>query len=78
VRRLFVVDGGRLAGVVTHPNLLGPSIRSNEEMRVEIDDAMFGRALHANPIMVRTTAEHGVVTLTGRSSTRATATPPDV
>lgn len=66
IRRAFVVDDGWLVGVVARRDLLRAYLRSDDAIRTEIDRDVFGRLLHANPRMVRTTVEHGVVTLTGR------------
>ena len=66
VRRAFVIDDGRLVGVVARRDLLRACLRGDEDIRAEIDRDVFGRLLHANPTMVRTTVEQGVVTLTGR------------
>jgi CBS domain-containing protein len=66
VRRLFVVDSGRLVGVVARRDLLRTFLRSDDDIRADIDHAVFDRVLHANPTMVRATVDDGVVTLTGR------------
>ncbi len=66
VRRAFVVDEGRLVGVVARRDLLRAYLRRDEDIRAEIDRDVFDRLLHANPTMVRATVEHGVVMLTGR------------
>ena len=71
VRRAFVVDQGRLVGVVARRDLLRAYLRSDEEIRAEIDRDVFGRLLHANPAVVRSTVEHGVVLLTGRVEYRS-------
>lgn len=63
---LCVVDDGRLVGMVTRRDLLRPFLRSDIEIRREIDNDVFDQAVHANPTMVRATVEAGVVTLTGR------------
>jgi CBS domain-containing protein len=66
VRRLFVVADGRLVGVVARRDLLRGLLRDDSDIRAEIDRDIFDHVLHANPAAVRTTVEHGVVTLTGR------------
>ncbi len=66
VRRLCVVDGGRLVGIVARRDLLRPFLRGDPEIQRQIDTEMQEHVLHANPAMVRATVEHGVVVLTGR------------
>lgn len=66
VRRAFVVDKGTLVGVLARRDLLRAYLRTDEEIRAEIDREVFGRLLQTNPAMVRATVEHGVVFLTGR------------
>ncbi|GDY33404.1 CBS domain-containing protein [Gandjariella thermophila] len=66
VRRLFVVDAGRLIGVVTHRDLLREYTRDDEEIRAEVEREVFSRGLRVNPATARATVEHGVVTLVGR------------
>jgi CBS domain-containing protein len=66
VRRLFVVDDGKLVGVLARRDLLRGFLRSDKDIRECIEREVFHQALWANPKMVRATVEHGVVTLTGR------------
>lgn len=63
VRRLFVVDDGRLVGVVARRDVLRPFLRGDREIEHQIDTEVFGRA---KPGSVRVTVESGVVLLTGR------------
>lgn len=66
VRRLFVVDGDRLVGVLSRRDLLRGFLRGDNEIRDEIEREVFVRNLWADLSRVRVTVEHGVVTLTGR------------
>jgi len=66
VRRLCVVDGGRLVGIVARRDLLRPFLRGDREIQTQVDVEVFDHALHANPAIVRATVEKGVVMLTGR------------
>ena len=66
VRRLFVVDNGKLVGVLARRDLLRGFLRSDKDIQEDIEREVFHRTLWANPEMVRATVEHGVVTLTGR------------
>ena len=74
VRRLFVVDGGRLVGVLARRDVLRPYLRGDREIEHEIDTEIFGRAVHAKPGSVRATVECGVVLLTGRLEYQADTT----
>ena len=71
IRRVFVVDEGTLVGVLARRDLLRAYLRSDKEIRAEIDRDVFGRLLHSDPATVRTTVEHGVVLLTGRVEYRS-------
>jgi len=66
VRRLFVVDKGKLVGVLARRDVLSTFLRTDGDIRAEINDAVFDHALHANRNNVLATVEHGVVLLTGR------------
>lgn len=74
LRRLFVVDGGRLVGVVARRDLLGVFLRPDAEVRAEIVDEVFGRVLHANPASYSVTVHNGVVTLLGRLERKSAVT----
>lgn len=66
VRRLFVVDGGRLVGVVARRDLLRGFLRSDDDIRTDIEREVFGRVLWAPAGAVSATVVNGEVTLTGR------------
>ena len=74
VRRLFVVDEGKLVGVLARRDVLRGFLRSDKDIREEIEREVFRRTLWADPEMVRATVEHGVVTLTGRLEYEADVT----
>ncbi|PRX45857.1 BON domain-containing protein [Prauserella shujinwangii] len=73
VRRVFVVSGGRLVGVLARRDLLRGYLRSDEEVRRDIAVEVFGRALWVQPDTVGIAVEHGVVTLLGRMERRSDA-----
>jgi CBS domain-containing protein len=66
VRRVFVLDGGRLVGVVARRDLLRTFLRTDEDLRAEVDRTVFEAALHADRNTVLASVERGVVLLTGR------------
>ncbi len=66
VRRLFVLDGGQLVGVVARRDLLRAFLRTDEDLRADVDRTVFEDALHADQNSVLASVEHGVVLLTGR------------
>ncbi|HEX5116642.1 MAG TPA: CBS domain-containing protein [Pseudonocardiaceae bacterium] len=65
-RRLCVVEGGRLVGIVSRRDVLRPFLRGDPDICHEVQDAVLGQALHADPGMVRASVANGVVLLTGR------------
>jgi CBS domain-containing protein len=72
VNRLPVVEGGRLAGIVTRADLVRAFVRPDEELEREIrEDAE--RALWIDPERLDITVDGGVVTLAGEVEQRADA-----
>jgi CBS domain-containing protein len=65
VRRMLVLDHGRLVGVVSRRDLLRVFLRSDDEIRLDIEREVFQRVLWADPSAVTVTVDHGAVTLTG-------------
>jgi osmotically-inducible protein OsmY len=63
---LFVVDNGKLVGVVSRRDLLAVFRRSDEDMQREILQEILVRTLWADPNAVSVTVEVGVVTMLGR------------
>ncbi|KAA9153482.1 CBS domain-containing protein [Amycolatopsis acidicola] len=66
VRRLFVLDDGKLAGVLARRDVVGVFLRGDEELAAEIEDEVFHRALLADPGRYSITVVNGDVTLLGR------------
>ena len=66
VRRLFVLDGHQLVGVLSRRDLLKTFLTPDTYLRATVGRDVFDHALHANPDNVLATVEHGVVLLTGR------------
>lgn len=66
VRRLFVVDGdGRLTGVVSRRDLLRVYLRSDEEIRAEVESLLASPAVNAPPDTTKVTVTEGVATVDG-------------
>jgi CBS domain-containing protein len=66
LRRLFVVDSGRLVGVLARRDILRGFLRGDSDIQSEIERDVFDGRLGADPRMVRVTVADGVVWLTGR------------
>jgi len=71
VRRLFVMDHGRLVGVVSRRDLLKVFLRTDEEIQADVEKEVFQRVLWADPSTVTVSVSRGVVTLTGRLERRS-------
>lgn len=71
VRRLFVIDHGRLVGVVSRRDLLRVFLRSDEEIRHDVEREVFQRVLWVNPSAVVVSVHNGTVTLNGQLGKRS-------
>ncbi len=71
VHRLFVLDHGRLVGVVSRRDLLKVFLRSDEEIRVDIEREVFQRTLWADMSKVAVTVCRGTATLAGQLERRS-------
>ncbi|XXJ61872.1 CBS domain-containing protein [Embleya sp. MST-111070] len=66
VKRLPVVDrSGRLVGIVSRCDLLGALVRSDAEIRAEIEREILGEALCLDPTTIDVDVRDAVVHLTG-------------
>jgi CBS-domain-containing membrane protein len=63
VRRLFVVEGERVVGVMSRRDLLRAFLREDHDIRAEIENEVFGRVLWAEPGEVDIDVKNGVVSL---------------
>jgi len=74
LRRLLVTDqAGRLRGVVSRTDVLGPLTRSDAAIRDDVIEHVLRRALWIDPAQVQVHVNGGVVTLTGTVGRRSTA-----
>jgi CBS domain-containing protein len=66
LRRLFVVDGDRLVGVLARRDILRGFLRGDADLRRDIEREFRDHRLTVDPARVRVTVQDGVVWLTGR------------
>ncbi|MFF5987619.1 CBS domain-containing protein [Prauserella flavalba] len=71
VRRLYVLEDGGLAGVITRGDLLKAFVRDDEHIRGEIRNEVFGRALAMDDGAVDVRVDRGVVTMSGKVERRS-------
>jgi CBS domain-containing protein len=71
LRRLFVVDQGKLVGVVSRRDLLDVFLRPDRDVRRDVEEEVFGQVLRAEPASFTVTVERGVVTVLGRLERRS-------
>ncbi|GAA4659289.1 CBS domain-containing protein [Amycolatopsis dongchuanensis] len=74
LRRLYVVDGsGRLVGVLAKRDLLHVFLRSDEELREQVEQDVLRRCLWADPERTSARVRDGEVTLRGSVELRSEA-----
>ena len=61
-----MLDGEHLVGVVARRDVLRTFLRTDEDLRTDVDRTVFDDALHADKNAVLASVERGVVLLTGR------------
>lgn len=71
VNRLPVVEDDRLVGIVSRADLVRAFVRSDEEIRQEIETEVVRKALWLDPSDLRVTVADGYVTLEGLVSSTA-------
>jgi CBS domain-containing protein len=72
VRRLPVVDGGRLVGIVARRDLLRRYLRPDAEIRQEIREDVLRRRMWVDPTEIQVSVTDGQVTLRGCPDRRST------
>jgi CBS domain-containing protein len=73
VKRLPVVDGGHLVGIVSRRDLLSAYLRADDEILTEVRTDVLQRVLLTDPAAVAVAVTDGIVTLTGSVDRRSTA-----
>lgn len=71
VRRLFVVDEGKLVGVLARRDALRAFMASDDDLRETVRQDVFRRVLWIDPATVTVTVADGVVTLSGTLERRS-------
>lgn len=71
VKRLPVVDGGRVVGIVSRRDLLSPFLRSDQEIAHEVREDVILGAMWIDPSIIRADVHDGVVRLEGRVDRRS-------
>lgn len=71
VRRLFVVDDGGLAGVLSRRDVLATYLRDDDDVRIQVEREVLARLPTSEP-MVRVIVRDGVVRLIGQIESRST------
>ncbi|HEX9338779.1 MAG TPA: CBS domain-containing protein, partial [Pseudonocardiaceae bacterium] len=66
LRRLFVVDGDRLVGVLARRDILRGFLRGDPDIQRDIEREFRDYRLTVDPARVRVTVQDGMVWLTGR------------
>jgi CBS domain-containing protein len=72
ITRLVVMDGERLAGIVTRSDLLRAFLAPDEEILARVRRDVIDRQLWDEPLAVQIDVREGVVTLTGQVPQRST------
>ncbi|HKN52425.1 MAG TPA: CBS domain-containing protein, partial [Amycolatopsis sp.] len=71
LRRLFVLDGGKIVGVVARRDLVGVYTRGDAELEREVQYRVLGETLGLSPDRVRVSVRAGIVTVLGRVERRS-------
>jgi CBS domain-containing protein len=65
IKRAPVLRDGKLVGMVTRSDLLRPYLRTDGEIRADVEDSVLIRTMHLRPHDVQVEVDAGVVTLRG-------------
>ncbi len=71
VNRLPVVEDGRLVGLVTRADLVRAFVRTDDEVRREIEEDVIHRILWLDRDTLRVSVDAGIVSLEGKVPTKA-------
>jgi len=75
VRRLFVLQNGKVAGVLSRRDLVAVFTRSDADLEREVSDRVLRERLGLGPDRVRVAVRAGVVTVVGRVDRRSDIDP---
>jgi CBS domain-containing protein len=73
IKRLPVVEGGELVGIVTRADLVRAYVRTDDELASAVRDEVLLRAMWLNPVEFDVTVSKGVVRVMGFVERRSTA-----
>ena len=73
VNRLVVIDGEKLAGIVTRADLVRAFVRADDELANTIREEVLLRIMWLDPAAFKVNVSHGVATITGHAERRSTA-----
>ncbi len=71
INRLPVVEDGRLVGLVTRADLVRAFVRTDDEVRHEIEEDVVHRILWLDRDSLRVSVDEGIVSLEGKVPTKA-------
>jgi len=71
VKRLPVVDGGRLVGILSRADVLRSYLRTDDEIRTDVVEGVIKGSMWMDPATLEVTVEEGVVTLRGEVERRS-------
>ncbi|UOX90613.1 CBS domain-containing protein [Amycolatopsis sp. FBCC-B4732] len=75
VRRLFVLRGGKVAGVLSRRDLVSVFTRGDADLEREVSDRVLREQLNLGPDRVRVEVRAGIVTVVGRVERRSDIDP---
>ena len=71
VKRLPVVDGGRLVGILSRADVLKSYLRSDDAIRTDVVEGVIRGSMWMDPATIEVTVEDGLVTMRGEVERRS-------